>query len=119
MLRRPADFFAGASDWHSAMLITANASFVPEAVRCEERRPQETVKAEVVRNVRWLLDVAAPSVAAAWDFLGSDFLEVVTNKKLPGRLNKFAPKELQAAFSSAFGQYFTAGGDSLTPALAS
>jgi len=112
MLRRPADFFAGASDWHSATLAVAQSGVCPESVPCSVRLPLETVKAEVVRNLRWVMETAAPSIAAAWDYLGQDFegesqfLSVVTNKALPGRLKKFSPLELKAAFSSGFSRYF-------------
>lgn len=113
MLRRPADFFAGASDWHASTLAVAQAGVCPEAVPCSVRRPLETVKAEVVRNLRWLMETAAPSIAAAWDYLGQDpegesqFLAVVTNKALPGRLKKFSPLELKTAFSAGFSRYFS------------
>jgi phage replication initiation protein len=112
MLRRPSDFFAGASDWHGSVLARAGASAAAEGVSCAVRRPLETVKAEVVRNLRWAMDTAAPTIAAAFEFLGDEFLELCTNKKLPGRLSKFSRSELRAAFASGFGQYFSASGGS-------
>jgi phage replication initiation protein len=102
MLRRPADFFAGASDWHALMLTKADAIALPQAVSTTGRLALETVEAEVTRNVRWAFQTAAPTIAAAWQFLGDEFLELVSGTKLPGRLKKFKTEELRAAFGAAF-----------------
>jgi phage replication initiation protein len=109
MLRRPAEFFAGASDWHQAMLFLADSLVVPEKVPTHKKLAQQTVAAEVSRNVRWAFNTAAPTIAAAFQFLGSEFLELVTNQKLPGRLQKFSKTELQSAFSSVFSTVGGAG----------
>lgn len=98
MLRRPSDFFAGASDWHALMLAKADALPCPEPVKTTGRLALETVSAEVRRNVRWLFNVGAPSVAIAFQHMGDEFLELVTTTKLPGRLRKFSPAELKRAF---------------------
>lgn len=102
MLRRPSDFFAGASDWHALQLSDADAMAVPEPVKTDKPLAMQTVAAEVVRNVRWAFRVAAPTVAAAFQFLGDDFLQLVTNQKLPGRLQRFNRDELAAVYRSAF-----------------
>lgn len=116
MLRRPADFFAGASDWHTSMLLNADAIVTPEAVKCNGRLAAETVEAEVTRNVRWTLENASPSIAIAFHCLGDEFLEFVTNKKLPGRLQRFSLSEIKQAFGSAFRRVSTVEGYS--PAFA-
>lgn len=116
MLRRPSDFFAGASDWHASMIRLADALVTPEPVRCTGRLQTETVEAEVARNVRWAMHTAAPTIAAAFQFLGDDFLELVTNKKLPGRLQKFSASELKESFSRAFHRVLSVEGSS--PAFA-
>lgn len=104
MLNRPDDFFAGASDWHAAMLREAGARAVPEPVTTTPRLPQQTVLAEVKRNVRWLMDTAAPSLALAFQYLKDlTFLDLVTNQKLPGRLGKFTENEISDAYRKAFG----------------
>lgn len=113
MLRRPADFFAGASDWHAALLREAAAECHPEPVRTNGRLALETVRAEVVRNLRWAIETAAPTIAAAFQFLGDEFLELCTNKKLPGRLRKFSRDELRAAFPDVMGRHFNAGAGGL------
>ena len=110
MLRRPADFFAGASDWHALMLTKADAVALPEPVKTTGRLAIETVEAEVTRNVRWAFQTAAPTMAAAFQYLGDEFLELVSGTKLPGRLKKFSPAELQRAFGSAFHRVSTVGG---------
>jgi len=105
MLRRPADFFAGASDWHAVALALADAVVEPQKVSTIERLPLETIEAECVRNIRWTLQTAAPSVAAAFQYLGvEEFLTFVSNQKLPGRLQKFMPAELGRSFTAAFGR---------------
>lgn len=103
MLRRPADFFAGASDWHAQLLREADAIPAPEKVPTTPRLPAETIEAEVVRNCRWLLDVAAPSIALAFQYLGEDaFMELVEHKKAPGRLQRFKTSEISRAYQRAF-----------------
>lgn len=102
MLRRPADFFAGASDWHALMLTKADATPFPEPVATTGRLAIETVEAEVTRNVRWAFQTAAPTMAAAFQFLGEEFLELVSGTKLPGRLKRFNKAELSRAFGEVF-----------------
>lgn len=102
MLRRPADFFAGASDWHASILGEAEAVFSPAPVPQVGRLAIETIEAEVSRNCRWLNDTAAPSLALAFQFLGVDqFMELVCNRKLPGRLQKFSENEIRSAYTRA------------------
>lgn len=104
MLRRPADFFAAASDWHAAMLLKLDCvSASPEPVPCIPRLPLETVKAECCRSVKWLKQTAAASMAVAFEFLGfEEFLSIVTNQKLPGRLAKFSRDQIQEQMKPAF-----------------
>jgi len=113
LLRRPADFFAGASDWHALALTRCDYVCTPQNVPTNGVLAAQTVQAEVTRNVRWALNTAAPTIAAAFEFMGESFLELVTHKKLPGRLQKFSKAELSRAFSNAFSP---AGG--LSPSLA-
>ena len=102
MLRRPADFFGGASDWHATVLAEAGESFTPEPVATDGRLAPMTVEAEVFRNLKWSFQTASASIAAAFKFLGDeDFLRLVTGQKLPGRLQRFNPSELKAAFTAA------------------
>lgn len=101
MLRRPADFFAGASDWHALMLTRADAIPSPERIKTMNRLALETVQAEVSRSIRWAMDIAGPSIAAAFQYLGDGFLALCENKKLPGRLARFSPAELAQAFQIA------------------
>lgn len=107
MLRRPSDFFAGASDWHQLMLTRADAIATAEPIKTNGRLALETVEAEVTRNLKWVFNVAAPSMAAAFDYLPDyeTFKELVTNKKLPGRLQKFKPAELAKAFGKAINRF--------------
>lgn len=104
MLRRPADHFAGASEWHAQMLREAEpkATVLPEPVPCDKRLPAETIQAEVTRNIRWIKSVAAQSLALAFEHMGEDqFLELVRTKNVPGRLRKFGANEIKAAYHGA------------------
>lgn len=104
ILRRPADFFAGASEWHSRLLREAGAQVTPEPVPTTKRLAAETICAEVKRNVQWLMDTAAPSIALCFEHLGNtSFIEeILLNKKAPGRLQKFSKQEISGAFDRAF-----------------
>ncbi|MCD2514565.1 replication initiation factor domain-containing protein [Comamonas endophytica] len=111
MLRRPADFFAGASEWHASLLMLSEQKFCPEPVKTTGRLALETVEAEVVRNVRWLRDVAAPTCAAAIEFLGfEELVAMIKDQKLPGRLQKFSLPEIRRAFMPAFNRISTVAG---------
>jgi len=102
ILRRPADFFAGASEWHALLLTEAQACALPEPVPCQNKLAEQTIEAEVTRNVRWLLDVAAPSVALAFQYLSENlFLEIVEHQNVPGRMKKFSRTEIQRAYANA------------------
>lgn len=103
MLRRPADFFAGASDWHASVLLKADPKPTPEKITCTPRLALQTVEAEASRSIRWFRDVAAPTCAAAMEFLGFDELvAMVKDVKLPGRLSAFSLPEIRKAFAPAY-----------------
>lgn len=104
ILRYPANFFAGASEWHSNMLREAGSQATPQPVRTTSRLAAETICAEVKRNVQWLMDTAAPSIALCFQHLGNTkFIEeILMNKKAPGRLQKFSQGEIAGAFDRAF-----------------
>lgn len=109
ILRRPADFFAGASPYHAQVLSQAEVIPCPEPITVAPRLAAQTVEAEVTRNLRWAFNVAAPTIAAAWDYLGKEFLNLVTDQKLPGRLSKFSKTELATAFEAAKARFSQAG----------
>lgn len=100
MLRRPSDFFAGASDWHAAQVRHASQQTAPEKLACKKRLEVQTVKAEAVRSYRWLMNVAVPTVAT-WLWNGPDQItELFQTTQRPGRLSKFTADELREAFAS-------------------
>lgn len=107
MLRRADDFFAGASDWHQKMLAEHGKYAEGEGVKVRSKQAIQTVKAEVTRAIRWLTNTAGASVALAFEHLGQDaFLEILTGRKLPGRLAKFSYQEISAACASLDTQVF-------------
>lgn len=98
ILRRPSDFFAGASTWHASQVLKASNLWAAEKVACKKRLEVQTVEAEAVRSFRWIRSVAVPSVAA-WLQHGTDqFVELFKTEQLPGRLAKFSHAELKNAF---------------------
>lgn len=105
MLRRPADFFAGASDWHALILFEADLSDVPAVPAPVARLPRleiETVKAECARSISWLNQTAGPSLALAIEYLDeSELRRLCMNRKLPGRLSKFSRSDIKQQMSSA------------------
>lgn len=103
MLRRPDDFFAAASEWHTLTLAQAGAMAAPEAVPWHKALPLQTAKAEVQRNLRWAINIARSTFATLNQYLDIETLgELVDFNaiKKPGRLAKFTHQELQAAYAS-------------------
>lgn len=104
MLRRPADFFAGASDWHASILKERGAQTMPQKVSVEKELPIQTIEAEVERNARWFLSTAGASFRLAFSYLSEnivlDLLEDPT--AIPGRLKKFSEEELKKVYSKVF-----------------
>ena len=90
---------------------------MPEPVKCNGRLAIETVEAEVVRNLKWVMNTAAASMSAAVQYLGeAELFQVVERAKLPGRLQKFTLAEIKRAFGSAFSRVSSV--DSYSPAFA-
>lgn len=104
ILSRPADFFAGASDWHAAILLEHGSLAAPEAIPQHKQLAVQTIEAEVTRNVRWMFSSAGRSMALAFINLPSDKLLqfVSTCTEMPKRLKKFKRCEVEAMFSKAF-----------------
>lgn len=119
MLRRPADFFAGASDWHAAMLAKADVIVSAEVVKCTPRLQIETVLAECTRNARWMLQTAAASFGVAVKYLTeAQLFELVEHQKRPGRLQKFSESEIAKSFSQAFDRLHSFSSVGCAPATA-
>lgn len=116
-LRRPADFFAGASEWHSEKLAAAGALPSPESIPCQQRLPVQTIEAEVHRAIKWAIRVAGPSLGMfVKHATETQLFEVLENKKLPARMSKFSPAEITSGFSRAIKSFTCSEG--LRPALA-
>jgi phage replication initiation protein len=103
MLRRPADFFAGMSEWHALMLAELSATVTAEKVRCHSKLSVQTVLAECVRNARWAVRTAGPTFTALLRYVDFDGLRgLMVGGKLPKRLQRFSDAELAAGFVDAF-----------------
>lgn len=113
ILRTPDTFFSGASDWHDALLLQAGASVLAQSLKTTPVLPQQTVVAEVYRNIKWLRDSAASTLRGALRFMDYDtLLELIVPdlKKLPGRLEKFKASELSDAYQSVVDSFKAIGG---------
>jgi phage replication initiation protein len=110
MLRNPAAYFSGASEWHRKALLMAGSEVNPINVKTKKRLAIETVEAEVSRAIRWANNTAGPSLAMLVQHATeSQLFEVTENKRLPGRMQKFSVAEIKEAFGSAFDRVSKAG----------
>ena len=110
MLRRPDDFFAGASAWHNSVLLRAVESTKPENVTVKPRLQIETVQAECTRNVRWIQQTAASSMAVAFSVMDTEKLwDLIGSAKLPGRLQKFNLSQIKTAMGRAVDLVLSSG----------
>ena len=118
MLRDPDGFFAGAGDAHREALDRLSSDEgQPEVLPTQKKLAALTVEAEVFRNVTWLERVAAPSLAAAWRYLGDDgILALVTGRSLPRRLQRYAAQVPDAFCKVA--QRFVSHGVCPSPVMA-
>jgi len=102
ILRRPDDFFAGASDWHQSVLLKAARVVASQKISVKARLPIQTVTAECARNIRWMVNTAASTLAVAVNYLKpSDFVELIAHAKLPGRLRKFSTSQIAECIGGA------------------
>ncbi|CAH0352809.1 replication initiation factor domain-containing protein [Aquabacterium sp. CECT 9606] len=102
ILRRPADFFAGASEWHASVLAEAGEVAEPERVKCRGRLPLLNVEAEAFQNLKWAFNTAGATIATVWRLLSDeDLFRLVDSSKVPRRLQRFTPSELKIAFAAA------------------
>lgn len=113
ILRNPDTYFSGASDWHESLLTSAGCSAASVSLKTTPALPEQTIAAEVHRNLTWLRDSAASTLRAALKFIDFDTLVQLVNPDsaaLPGRLTKFKTCELSAAYNSVLSSFTTVGG---------
>ena len=110
-LRRPADFFGGASDWHQSMLFKAEHQSQAQPIKCVERLQAQSVEAEVTRSLRWTLTTASASLAT-WLLHAPNearrFLDLVSTTAVPGRLQRFTHSEISRAMGRALDRFHVA-----------
>lgn len=104
ILRRPSDFFAGASPWHAEILAEHGTQYRAEPIKCTERLQQQNIDAEVSRAVRWFMETALPTALLAFQYLPEKVLLQLFDegRKLPNRLRKFDRDEIAARFATCF-----------------
>lgn len=102
ILTNPDSYFAGASDWHSSVLLQQKA-VTPTHIRCNGRLPEETVDAAVKRKISWFERVAAPTFSLLLEYLGvNDLLKIIEHKKRPSSLFGFSEDHIAGAFRRIF-----------------
>lgn len=110
ILRRPDDFFAGASDWHTSVLIQAQGTFSEQKIPCKKQLEIQTISAECNRAFRWAVNTAGGTFGMLLKYLDQDkFWDSFGHAKLPGRLRKFSESQIAECFSSAVSKFSTAG----------
>ena len=112
MLRRPADFFAGASEWHAAILRELGVQAVPEPVKCEKQLQVQTIDAEVTRNARWFMNTAGASAVLAFINLPKESMHSLFKEfegKLPNRLKKFGMADIESSYQRVFTKLASSG----------
>lgn len=100
VIRRPADYFAGAYPYCAAFLARLDLGVSPQSIPTHAEVKDKTAEAAVTRVVRWITNTAAPALAAVWN-LGGDMVAEVIEKnqhRQARRLAGFSPADIQAAF---------------------
>lgn len=100
VIRRPADYFAGAYPYCAAFLARLDLGVSPQSIPTHAEVKDKTAEAAVTRVVRWIANTAAPALAAVWN-LGGDMVAEVIEKnqhRQARRLAGFSPADIQAAF---------------------
>lgn len=104
LLRRPANFFAGTSDWHALMLAEHGDVAQSEPIKTEPRLALETLQAECTRNARWFFSTAGKSAALAFLYMDRETLAgfIENCAEMPGRLAKFKRAEVEKVYQTMF-----------------
>lgn len=100
VIRRPADYFAGAYPYCAAFLARLDLDVSAQRIPTHAEVKDKTAQAAVTRVVRWITNTAAPALAAVWN-LGGDLVAEVIEKnqhRQARRLAGFSPADIQAAF---------------------
>lgn len=100
VIRRPADYFAGAYPYCAAFLARLELGVSPQSIPTHAEVKDKTAEAAVTRVVRWITNTAAPALAAVWN-LGGDMVAEVIEKnqhRQARRLAGFSSADIQAAF---------------------
>lgn len=101
VLRRPADFFAGAYPWLGDFVARLELGIQPERIPTHAEVKDAHADAAVTRVCRWVMQTAGPAIAAVWDMGGEFIADVVlaNQARTSKRLRGFAREDVQRAFS--------------------
>lgn len=100
VLRRPADFFAGAYPYCADFLARLDLGVTAERIPTHAEVKDKTAQAAVTRVVRWIRNTAAPAMAAVWNLGGDMVAQVIEENqhRQPRRIAGFSRADIQAAF---------------------
>lgn len=100
VLRRPADFFAGAYPWCAAYLAELDIDVERAVIPTNPELADRTAEAAVTRLVRWVNDTAAPALCAVWSLGGDLVAELIERNqhRFARRLTGFKREAIEQAF---------------------
>lgn len=100
VLRRPADFFAGAYPYCAEFLARLDLAVSVQRIPTHAEVKDKTAEAAVTRVVRWIRNTAAPAMAAVWNMGGDLVAQVIeeSQHRQSRRLAGFNRADIQAAF---------------------
>jgi len=100
VLRRPADFFAGAYPWCAAYLEEIDLHVDRAVIPTVSELKDKTAEAAVTRSVDWSVLTAAPTICALWEMGGDLIAEIVERNRhrVPRRFLGFKQQDLRDAF---------------------
>lgn len=100
VLRRPADYFAGAYQYLADFLARADVEHEALRIPTHPEVADKTAEAAVVRLVRWLNNTAAPAIGAAFQMGGDLLAELIQSNqhREARRLHGFGREAIQKAF---------------------
>lgn len=101
VLRRPADFFAGAYPFLEAFMDELDAQAEATVIPTHAELADKTAEAAVDRAVRWIVSTAAPSICALWSMGGDLIAQVIeeNSHRKARRLRGFQHSAIQEAFN--------------------
>lgn len=118
VLRRPADFFAGAYPWLGDFVAALDLDVSPQRIPTNAEVKDAHADAAVERVCRWVMQTAGPAIAAVFDKGGDLIAQVVmkNQSRTSRRLRGFSPADISRAFDQVAASFAPASAPSLSGA---